>query len=73
MESKIDDQGWTNVTPTYHKCPHCLHGNLENRIKRGFFVKYIFVWMHVKRYQCNSCRRKVYIKISSETVTSMLS
>jgi len=57
-----DTPEWINVIPSYHKCPHCPQGKLDTRIKRGFFVRNIFIWMHVKRYQCNCCGRKVYIK-----------
>jgi transposase-like protein len=56
------DASWIHVQKTYRKCPHCKSGLLDTRVKRGFFVKNIFVWMNVKRYQCNSCRKKFYVK-----------
>jgi len=57
---------WINKNPNYHKCPCCENGQLETRIKRSFIVRHLFVWMDVKRYQCNACRRKVYIKNAPE-------
>jgi transposase-like protein len=56
------DASWINVVKTYHKCPRCKSGLLDTRIKRGFFVRNVFIWMNVKRYQCNACGRKSYVK-----------
>jgi ribosomal protein S27AE len=62
----IDNNNSEWVVPVYQKCPNCETGQLDTRIKRGFFVRNLFVWMNVKRYQCNSCGRKVYIKNHSQ-------
>ena len=62
MVADNNNQDWVNVIPSYYKCPHCAKGKLDTRIKRGFFVRNLFVWMDVKRYQCNTCERKVYVK-----------
>lgn len=53
---------WFNVQNHYEDCPRCKNGKLDTRVKRSFIVKYIFIWMNVKRYQCNTCERKFYIK-----------
>jgi len=66
MLSENKELEWLNHSPSYRHCPNCEHGVLETRIKRGFFVKYFFIWMDVKRYQCNACGKKVYIKNSAE-------
>jgi endogenous inhibitor of DNA gyrase (YacG/DUF329 family) len=65
MIKEENDESWMNVIPKYHKCPHCSKGVLEQRIKRGFWVRNFFIWMHVKRYQCNTCQKRVYIKNDS--------
>jgi len=65
MSVDKNEQSWINIFPFFPKCPHCVNGHLENRIRRGFFVRHFFVWMDVKRYQCNTCGRKVYVKNSS--------
>jgi len=62
MDLDNEYESWIHNIPVYQKCPHCVNGRLDTRIKRGFIVKNFFVWMNVKRYQCNSCRKKVYIK-----------
>ena len=56
------DNTWINVVKKYHKCPHCKKGYLDTRVKRGFLAKNLFVWLGTKRYQCNSCGKKSYIK-----------
>ena len=66
MPQDNEPADWINVIPTYHKCPHCVSGQLDTRIRRGFFVRNFFIWMDVKRYQCNNCGKKVYIKNSSD-------
>ncbi len=53
---------WINNVQTYRKCPHCQKGQLDTRVKRSFLVKYVFFWMDVKRYECNTCGKKSYIK-----------
>jgi len=60
-----EEKNWINVVKAYKSCPHCERGLLNTRVKRGFFVKNLFVWMDVKRYQCNICARKVYLKSDS--------
>jgi len=62
MTSVPKDNSWINITRKYHKCPHCKKGTLDTRVKRGFFVKNFFIWLGTKRYQCNTCGRKCYIK-----------
>jgi len=61
-----NNEEWVNVIPHFQTCPSCLKGQLDIRIRRGFFVRNFFLWMNVKRYQCNSCGRKIYIKKHSE-------
>jgi hypothetical protein len=60
MENQINN--WVLAAKTYDKCPHCDRGILNTRVKRSFLVKNVFVWMEVKRYQCNVCAKKVYVK-----------
>ncbi len=62
MITENNNEDWINVVQTYYKCPHCEKGQLDTRVKRGFFVRNLFLWMNVKRYQCNNCEKKVYIK-----------
>jgi hypothetical protein len=62
---KNENENWINAAKSYRNCPHCEKGLLNTRVRRGFFVKNVFVWMAVKRYQCNVCARKVYLKIDS--------
>jgi len=68
MNVEEDNNEWANVTRTIHKCPHCENGKLDTRIKRGFFVRYFCFWLQYKRYQCNTCERKVYIKIVRKNI-----
>jgi len=56
------DNKWASVVKNHQRCPHCKTGLLDSRVKRGFFVRNIFVWMKVKRYQFCSCGRKFYLK-----------
>lgn len=49
---------------TYRKCPRCNSGDLSHRIPRQIFIKIIF-GDTLKRYRCNNCFRKVYVKASS--------
>lgn len=63
---KLNDYEWINVTPRYRKCPHCAKGQLDTRVKRGFFVRFFLSWMNLRRYQCNSCEKKVYVKAQSQ-------
>ena len=58
-----DSNTWINVTRSYHKCPYCEQGVLDNRIKRGFFIRNFLFWINLKRYECNTCERKVYIRV----------
>ena len=67
MSASIEYEDWLHKIPIYHKCPCCEKGQLETRVKRSFIVRNLFVWMDVKRYQCNSCGRKVYIKNAPES------
>lgn len=60
--TNTNDVTWLNHVQTYNKCPHCEKGQLDTRVKRGFLVKYLFVWMNVKRYECNTCGKKSYVK-----------
>ena len=62
MAEDNNEENWVNVIQTFRKCPHCRHGRLDTRIKRGFFVRHFLPWMDLKRYQCNTCERKVYLK-----------
>lgn len=62
MTINDDSNDWINVVQNHHKCPNCETGYLNNRVKRGFFVKYVFLWMDVKRYECGYCGKKTYVK-----------
>lgn len=66
LDTTNNNTAWLNQVQTYKKCPHCEKGQLDNRVKRGFFVKYVFAWMEVKRYACNTCGKKSYIKRNHE-------
>jgi len=65
MVIEEQDNSWAKIVKTYQRCPHCKTGLLNTRVKRGFFVRNLFVWMNVKRYECSSCGRKSYIKAES--------
>lgn len=56
------DTSWINSVKKHQKCPHCKNGKLDTRVKRGFLVKNFFTWVGTKRYQCNSCGKKSYLK-----------
>ena len=49
---------------TARQCPKCKNGVLDERVKRGFFVKYILSWRPYKRYRCNRCNEKSYVLVS---------
>jgi len=59
--TKTIDNSWINTVKTYSKCPFCLKGILDTRIKRGFFAKHIFTGLG-KKYRCNTCGKTKYIK-----------
>jgi hypothetical protein len=42
-------------------CPKCKKGQLDNRVRRGFFVKNFLFWLPLKRYLCYTCTRKTYV------------
>lgn len=44
-----------------HDCPKCKHGVLEDRVPRGFFVKYVLGFLPLRRYMCYTCLKKSYI------------
>jgi len=67
MPLNSDYIDWIHKIPSYHQCPSCSKGKLDTRVKRSFIVRNIFVWMDVKRFQCNCCGKKVYIKNQSES------
>ncbi len=52
---------WLSEARAYQKCPRCKIGNLDTRIHRGFLVKY-FLGQSFKRYKCNNCGAKIYLK-----------
>lgn len=56
---------WLNVAKTYKSCPYCQKGILNTRVKRGFLVKNVLLWVDVKRFQCDVCGKKVYLKNNS--------
>ncbi len=55
------DQSWLEKPSVYHKCPKCPSGYLTSRVPRGAVVK--FLGLNLRRYKCNSCEAKVYLKI----------
>lgn len=69
MENQSNN--WVKDAKTYDQCPHCERGILNTRVKRSFLVKNVFVWMEVKRYQCNICAKKVYVKNNFNKQLSM--
>ncbi|UPK72744.1 hypothetical protein [Chitinophaga filiformis] len=44
-----------------HDCPKCKHGVLEDRVPRGFFVKYVLGLFPIRRYICYSCLKRSYV------------
>jgi DNA-directed RNA polymerase subunit RPC12/RpoP len=62
MENKGNQ--WLDKVKTYHKCPYCNIGEFSYRIQRPAYVKLIF-GEKMRRYQCDNCRRKVYLKTDS--------
>ena len=62
MMANTVDNSWLEKDKTYEKCPSCSKGTLDIRIPRGFFVKYIFTWIGDKRYKCDMCGKKKYVK-----------
>jgi hypothetical protein len=53
---------WLYQTRNYNRCPICKIGLLDKRVPRDPFVKYVLFFKDVKRYRCNNCYSKVYIK-----------
>lgn len=44
-----------------HRCPKCKNGTLEDRIPRGFVVKYLLGVLPLRRYICYRCFKKSYV------------
>ncbi|MEO7211619.1 hypothetical protein [Mucilaginibacter sp.] len=44
-----------------NKCPKCAVGILNRRAKRPFWMKTLFFWLPIKRYECGSCFRRSYV------------
>ncbi|MBW8687366.1 hypothetical protein [Chitinophaga rhizophila] len=44
-----------------HDCPKCKHGVLEDRLPRGFFVKYVLGFLPLRKFICYSCLKTSYI------------
>lgn len=42
-------------------CPKCKHGVLDDRVPRGFIVKYLLGFLPLRRYICYACFKKSYI------------
>lgn len=59
---------WITETKHYNKCPVCKIGFLDTRIHRDPFVKYILFFKDIKRYRCNNCYSKVYIRKSGKSL-----
>lgn len=53
---------WQLDVKKYEKCPYCKNGELNTRVRRSFFVKHLFKWVGEKRYMCDVCARKKYVK-----------
>jgi hypothetical protein len=47
-------------------CPKCNHGVLEDRLPRGFFVKYFLGFLPFRKYICYSCLKTSYVLHRSE-------
>jgi len=57
---------WVYQTRNYHSCPICKIGLLDTRVQRDPFVKYVLFFKDIKRYRCNNCYSKVYIRSSKK-------
>jgi hypothetical protein len=44
-----------------HDCPKCKHGVLDERVPRGFLVKYLLGFLPLRRYICYACFKKSYM------------
>lgn len=53
---------WLDATKVYKKCPYCKKGMLDTRVKRSRIVKILLFFVEIKRYACNNCQRKVYMR-----------
>lgn len=53
---------WIYETRNYERCPICKIGFLDKRVAREPFVKYVLFWKDIRRYRCNNCYRKSYVK-----------
>ncbi len=51
----------TNATKRVHRCPRCKGGILEDRVPRGFIVKYLLGVLPLRRYICYKCFKKSYV------------
>jgi DNA-directed RNA polymerase subunit RPC12/RpoP len=60
MSVSDKENNW--IDKEYNKCPRCKIGQLNKRVHRDPFVKYVLFWQDIKRYRCNNCWAKVYIK-----------
>jgi len=58
---------WVKAEKVYLRCPKCKVGHLDRRVPRDFFVKHVLFWMDIKRYRCNNCWAKVYIRRKAGT------
>ncbi|WP_460680648.1 hypothetical protein [Mucilaginibacter koreensis] len=43
------------------KCPKCNKGVLDERTRRGAFVRTFLFWLPIKRYRCSVCYQKSYV------------
>lgn len=42
-------------------CPKCKVGTLDQRVPRPQYVKVLFFWLKLQRYQCYRCKKKSYV------------
>ncbi|MDB5287495.1 MAG: hypothetical protein JWR05_2444 [Mucilaginibacter sp.] len=63
----------TTTFPPNHKtsehryialCSKCKTG-LEDRMRRGFFVKNFLFWLPIRKYICYKCKRGQYVWVNN--------
>jgi hypothetical protein len=56
-----DQETETRLQRQYPLCPKCKE-EFAYRIHRSFLFKLFLFWLPVRRYYCNYCRQKMYIR-----------
>ncbi|WP_344977809.1 hypothetical protein [Compostibacter hankyongensis] len=57
------DLSWLTAdsTKVYRRCKRCRTGKLDERVPRGWLVKFLLGWLPIRRYRCSHCQRRSYI------------